>query len=147
MYKVVLESYRTALVVTVHYDSTVYDTGSHYSQANSTVCWVVYCVYELSLKRHNFITLCYYLSAITGWDFQNAHEAFKEDSLGWTQVFEQYAHFMDTRTSLEDDDCSRLSSTSKTLENVDKILEIIYKDQNWRSNWLWDLLRNFKLKI
>jgi hypothetical protein len=48
-------------------------------------------------------------------------EAFGEHSLSQTAVFEWYSCFKAGRVSIEDDERSGQSGTSKTTENVEKI--------------------------
>jgi hypothetical protein len=48
-------------------------------------------------------------------------EAFREYSLSWRVVFLWNSHFKAGRVSVKDDECSGRSSTSKTIENVEKI--------------------------
>jgi hypothetical protein len=48
-------------------------------------------------------------------------EAFEEHSLSRTLVFEWHSCFKAARVSVEDDERSGQTSTSKTTENVEKI--------------------------
>jgi hypothetical protein len=54
-------------------------------------------------------------------------EAFGEYSLSWIAVFEWNSHFKAGRVSVEENECSGQSSTSKTIENVEKIREFIHE--------------------
>jgi hypothetical protein len=56
------------------------------------------------------------------------HESFEEPSLRRTDV-ELYSPFKASRVSLEDDERSGRSSTNKTMESVENILELIHKDR------------------
>jgi hypothetical protein len=53
-------------------------------------------------------------------------EAFEEHSLNRTAVFEWHSHFKACRVSVADDERSGLSSTSKTIENVEEKFENSY---------------------
>jgi hypothetical protein len=87
-----------------------------------------------------FLTSCFVLSAMDGKIEQHIcgkfcvkldksatetlemlHEVFGEHSLRRRAVFEWHSRFKASRASVEDDECSRRPSTSKTAENVEKI--------------------------
>ncbi|EZA58146.1 hypothetical protein X777_01874 [Ooceraea biroi] len=56
-------------------------------------------------------------------------EAFKEEALSRTQVYEWFRRFREGRMSLEDDPRSGRPSTSHTDENVDLIRQTINQDR------------------
>jgi hypothetical protein len=60
--------------------------------------------------------------------FEILREAFGEHSLNRTAVFEWRSCFKAVRVSAEDDEHSRLPSTTRTIENVEKIRELTNKD-------------------
>ncbi|PNF21865.1 hypothetical protein B7P43_G05282 [Cryptotermes secundus] len=57
------------------------------------------------------------------------NEAFGEHYLSRTAVFEWHSLFKAGGVSVEDDEHLGRPSTSKTTENVEKILELIHKDR------------------
>jgi hypothetical protein len=56
-------------------------------------------------------------------------EAFGEQSLRRSSIFEWHSRFKAGRVSVDDDRYSGRPSTSKTTENVKNILELINKDR------------------
>jgi hypothetical protein len=56
-------------------------------------------------------------------------EDFGEHSLSRTAVLERHSRFKAGRVSVEDDEHSGRPSNSKTIENVEKIRELIHKDR------------------
>jgi hypothetical protein len=57
-------------------------------------------------------------------------EASGEHSLSQTAVFEWHSRFNTGRVSLEDDECSGQSSSSRTTENVENIWALIHDDRH-----------------
>jgi hypothetical protein len=55
-------------------------------------------------------------------------ETFGKHSLSRTAAFEWHSHFKVGRVSVEDDERSGRTSTSKTTDNVDKIRKLIHED-------------------
>jgi hypothetical protein len=68
-------------------------------------------------------------------------EAFGEYSLSQTVVFEWHSRFKAGRVSAKDDKRSGQPSTSKTIENVEKIRELIYKKRRRTIHELADTTR------
>jgi hypothetical protein len=56
-------------------------------------------------------------------------EAFGKRSLSQTAVFEWHSHFKAGKVSVEDDKRSGRRCTTKTIENVEKIRELINEDR------------------
>jgi hypothetical protein len=56
-------------------------------------------------------------------------ETFGEHSLSRTAVFDRHSRFKDGRLSVEDDERSGPSNTSKTTENVEEMRELIHEDR------------------
>jgi hypothetical protein len=65
-------------------------------------------------------------------------EAFGEHSLRQTAVFEWHSHFKAGWVSVEDDEHSEWSSTSKTTAYVENTWELIHKDHRWTIHELAD---------
>ena len=57
--------------------------------------------------------------------FEMLKIAFGEEAMCITQTYEWWKRFKGGRTSVDDDLCSRRPSTSKTDDNVAKVLEVI----------------------
>jgi hypothetical protein len=68
------------------------------------------------------------------------HQAFGEYSLSQTAVSEWHSRFKAGQVSVEDDECSGRPSTSKTIENIEKIQELIHEDCRQQSMSLQTLL-------
>jgi hypothetical protein len=75
------------------------------------------------------IKFCTKLSKSTTETLEMLHEAFGEHSLSWTAVFDWHSRFKSGQVSAEDDKRSGRPSTSKMVENVEKIQELIHEDR------------------
>jgi hypothetical protein len=71
------------------------------------------------------IKFCVKLGKSTTETLEILHEV-----LSQTAVSEWHSWFKDGRVSAEDDKCSGRPSTSKTIENVEKIREFINQDRH-----------------
>jgi hypothetical protein len=80
---------------------------------------------DRAMCLHQVLHVAQYIHYQNSW---NVCEAFRGHSLSWTVVFEWRSCFNASRVSAEDDKCSGWPSTSRTMENVEKVRELIYKD-------------------
>jgi len=62
--------------------------------------------------------------------YQLLQQAYGEDAMGRTQVFDWFRRFNDGRTSVESDPCSGRPSTSRNEEMMAKVKTIVRN--NWR---------------
>jgi hypothetical protein len=67
-------------------------------------------------------------------------EAFGEDALSKTAVFERCSRFKANRVTIEEHKRSGRPSTSKTTENVQKIRELIHEDRRRTIHELTDTM-------
>jgi hypothetical protein len=77
------------------------------------------------IKQRVCIKFCMQLSKSTIETLEMFRKAFGEHSLSHITVFEWHSRFKVGRASVEDDESSGQPSTSKTIQNVEKIREII----------------------
>jgi hypothetical protein len=80
------------------------------------------------IEQHVHIKFCVKLGKSATETLEMFHGAFGEISLSRRAVFEWYSRFKAGRVSVEDDECSGRPSTSKIIENVEKVRELIHKD-------------------
>jgi uncharacterized metal-binding protein len=73
------------------------------------------------IEQHVFIKFCVKLGKSATETLEMLHEAFGVHSLRCTEVFEWHSRFKVGRVSVEDDEHSERTSTSKTREYVEKI--------------------------
>jgi hypothetical protein len=81
------------------------------------------------IKKCVCIKFCMKLSKSAIKTLEMFCEAVGEHSLCWAAVFEWHSRFKAAQVSAADNACSRRPSTRKTTENVEKIRELIRKDQ------------------
>jgi hypothetical protein len=82
------------------------------------------------IKQHVCMKFCVKLGKSTTETLEMLREAFGEHSLSQTVFFECPSCFEAGQVSVEDDKRSGRPSTSKTTENVEKILELIHEDHH-----------------
>jgi hypothetical protein len=80
------------------------------------------------IKQHVCIKFCVELGKSATKILVMLCKAFGEHSLSQPVVFEWHSHFKGSWGSLEDDERSGQSSTTKTTDNVEKIEELIHED-------------------
>jgi hypothetical protein len=80
------------------------------------------------IEQHVCIKFCMKLGKSSTETLEMLCEAFGEHSLSWTVVFESHSRSKAGRVSDEDDERSGRPSTSKMIENVEKIRELIHED-------------------
>jgi hypothetical protein len=67
-------------------------------------------------------------------------EAFGDHSLSQRAVFERHSRFKASWVSVEDNKRSERQSTSKMIENVETIRELIHEDRCWTIHELTDTI-------
>jgi transposase len=101
-----------------------------YTNAFWTSCFIL-SVMDGKIKQCVCIKFCVKLSKSTTETLEMLCEAFREHSLSRAAVYEWHSRFKAGWVSVEDDECSGRPSTSKTIENVEKIRELIHEDHRW----------------
>lgn len=79
-------------------------------------------------EQRTCIKFCFNLGKSATETYGIIRQAFSEQSMSRSQVFEWYARFKSGRKSTEDDERSGRPPTSTTTENITKIQQIIQKD-------------------
>jgi hypothetical protein len=80
------------------------------------------------IEQRVCIKFCVKLGKTATENLEMLREVFGEHSLSRTAVSEWHSRFKACRVSVEDDERSGRPRTSKTTDNVEKILEIIHED-------------------
>ncbi|PNF31131.1 hypothetical protein B7P43_G15526 [Cryptotermes secundus] len=75
------------------------------------------------------IKFCFKLGETTPEMHQMLKQAFGDNSLGQTQIYDWYKHFKNGRTSTDDDDHLGWPSTGTTPGNVAKVRDMILQDR------------------
>jgi hypothetical protein len=97
--------------------------------AFSTLCFVL-SVIDGRIEQCFSIKFCMKLGKFTAETLEMLCEAVWEHSLSQTAVFEWHSRFKAGRVSLKDDEHSGRPSTIKTIENVEKIRELVHKNHH-----------------
>jgi hypothetical protein len=80
-------------------------------------------------ELHVCIKFCFKLEKAAADMHQMSKQAFGGNSLGQTRTYAWYNRFKNDRISTDDADRSGRPSSGTTLENIDKIMDIILRDR------------------
>ena len=147
-YKVCSNSIRIGIIVVVHWVGCVCNQSWHvctylsnswhklqvaaFAQVavvgcGSNTCVCVTAIFTMceSNKQRICIKFCFKIGKPVTETYQLLQQAYGEDAMGHTQVFDWFHRFKEGRTSVESDPCSGRPSTSRNKEMIPKVRTVV----------------------
>jgi len=101
----------------------------------SSMCVYVIAIFKMceSTEQRICIKFCFKIRKTTMETYQLLQQAYGEDAMGRTQVFDWFCQFKEGRTSAESDPCSGQPSTSRNEKMIAKVRTIIRNNRRFTS--------------
>ena len=92
-----------------------------------------------STEQRICIKFCFKIGKTATETYQLLQQAYDEDVMGRTQVFDWFHRFKEGRTSVESDPCSGRPSTSRKKEMIAKVRTIVHNNRRLTVQEIADL--------